>query len=95
MIYIDARSRHGNNRLTVFSDTLEDLLRQYQDWVKECKFVERDIWYANIFELGSDRHIGVATIEEGSAIRYNMVRNSKLSPYHRSIRQMYDYFFKR
>lgn len=92
LLFIDAQTRRkGMIRLTAFAKTIEELARYYQDWVKEHHLLQKDIWFANIFECGTNRHLGFATIDNSEGeIRIEVVAKPKYDPFHRSLGQYLD-----
>jgi len=87
ILFLDAQTKKDGDRITSFADTVEDLLRDYQGWVKERGFSQKDIWYANIFDGDSSKHLAKAIILEDAAIEVQPVSNSKVNPYKRSLWQ--------
>ena len=94
LLFLDAKTKHKNFRLTTFAETTEELMRGYQDWIKEMGFTQRDIWYANIFEVGADKHLGYLVISDEGDIISVPVKNSKVNPYRRNLKQLIDRFIR-
>ena len=92
--FIDAQTkRKGRLRLTVFGDQMDAVAKEFQVWARENKLTQKDIWYANIFECGTDKHLGYCRIDNDDyQISIHPVINSKLSPYSRSLKQLLQFF---
>lgn len=91
LYYLDAKTRLHSNRITAFSDSLEDLMHNYQDWIRDMDLRQKDMWYANVFEVGTNRHMGYMRIGAEEEITYTPVENSKVNPFRRNLRQWIDW----
>lgn len=94
-LFVDAQNkRKGMIKLTAFGKTFEEVLRYYQNWIKDNKLQESDMWYANVFECETNRHLGYVTVDnEDFCVTMHAVDNSHLDPFHRSLKQYFKLWF--
>lgn len=79
VIMLDARTRNARTRITSFGSNLEDMMKDYMDWVEEHGFSKDDIWYADIFDIRLGEHIYKLVMDDGS-IYAEVAADRDLSP---------------
>ena len=60
---LDTQTKKGE-RMTSFALEIKDALLDFQKWVDEIKLSEEDIWYADVFEFVSQKHIAVVHLDD-------------------------------
>lgn len=83
LIFLDAQTENFKQRITCFSDCLEDLMSDYKDWMEENKLTQKDIWYADVFDVNTDKHLLCLEEENGNIYAVGAPKNSRINPFKR------------
>ena len=78
---LDAQTKKGE-RVTSFALELKDALLDYQNWVDELRLTNKDLWYTDIFEFGTGKHIGVVHLSDKNLpMLSGAPSNSRIKPF--------------
>ena len=83
MFFLDARTNDMYYRITSFADDYESLMRSFQEWLRENEIDPEGLWYADIFEVKTARHIAYLEVEDGNIYLVGAPKDSKVNPFKR------------
>ena len=83
MFFLDARTNDMYHRITNFADDYESLMRSFQEWIKEDEIDPDELWYANIFEVETARHMAYLEVEDGNIYLVGAPKDSQINPFKR------------
>lgn len=83
-MFLDTQTKKKALRCTAFTDNLEDILRDFKDWVELNHLTPKDIWYADVFALPSDKHTLSLILQDDGTVEAITVGDSELNPYKRN-----------
>ena len=87
-LVLDVESDDMTLRYTSLSDSVEDVMRNFQIWISRNSLKAEDIWYADLFRIEGphiQRHVASLFVEpDNVSIRYEPApENSTLQPFGR------------
>lgn len=81
---LDAQSKQGR-RVTSFALDMTTALLDFQDWVDALNIDNKSLWYADVFEFETRKHIGVVYLNDKNlAVIQPAPSNSRRRPFKRN-----------
>ena len=60
---LDSQTKSGS-RMTSFAVDLTEAVLDFQNWVEEANLTEKEMWYTDVFEFMSKKHMATIRINE-------------------------------
>lgn len=77
LLCLDAQTLDASARITVMADTFEELIQEYIAWIKRRGLAEKDIWYAEVFDVNTEEVKSRLLILENNQIEIREVTGGK------------------
>ncbi len=96
-IFLDARTKDKSRRVTSFSDNLEPVMRDLQNWMEEHDLKGEDLWYADIFDVDTMKMIMRLEVGEEGITAVAAPEYLEIRPFrrHRTLKQVLAVWFKK
>ena len=82
---LDACTHKMDACVRAFEDDIETLMRDFQKWTRENDIVQKDLWYADVFDFDNAKHLAVLTIKDGCIYYTCAPEDSKVNPFKRKM----------